>query len=488
MRSMRVLLPRRVSHWVTLGLMLVVLPLVAATLTAIHVMDEIATESQLAVERSTKAVSYSRTLADFLMRMERNARVYRVVQEKSLLDNFSQLHEGFEATAANLLATETEQALLDLLSDLLAQERQLYQSLISLEPNSEQAAEALSGFSELREQLRALINLANEESQRQGQRLLSYANQAQSVLLWEALMVIPIASMLGVLMMARVIRPMRHLDRSIRELGAGNNERVIQVEGPEDIRLLGERLEWLRQRIVELGNQKRIFLQHISHELKTPLASLREGIGLLGDGVTGELNEQQRDVVNILENSSVHLQSRIEDLLAFSISDQPPDASARERFDLKPVIEDVLQQQQLPCQSKSLIIRADLEPTEIFAEREKIATVVDNLLSNAIKFSPENGCIEIELDCRKPNAFIRVTDEGPGIRLEDREAIFQPFFQADTEYTGYLKGTGLGLAIARMYARMHRGDVVVENTERVKGSSFLVELPVASAIDTGDKQ
>lgn len=478
--------PRRVSHWVTLGLMLVVLPLVAATLTAIHVMDEIATESQLAVERSTKAVSYSRTLADYLLRMERNARVYQVVQEASLLENFRELHEGFEATAANLLATETEQALLDLLSDLLAQERALYQAVIELEPNSEAAGEALSGFADLREQLRALINLANEVSQRQGQRLLNYANQAQSILLWEALMVIPIASMLGVLMMARVIRPMRHLDRSIRELGSGNSETVIQVEGPEDIRLLGERLEWLRQRIVELGNQKRIFLQHISHELKTPLASLREGIGLLQDGVTGELKPQQQDVVNILENSSVHLQTRIEDLLAFSISDQPPDASARERFDLRPLIEDVIQQQSLSCQSKSLKIQTDLQSVEVFAEREKIATVFDNLLSNAVKFSPEQGQIEIELSVRKPNALIRVRDEGPGIGLDDRESIFQPFFQADTQYTGYLKGTGLGLAIARMYARMHRGDVLVEDTERVKGSSFLVELPVASANDTGD--
>lgn len=466
--------------------MLVVLPLVAATLTAIHVMDEIATESQLAVERSTKAVSYSRTLADYLLRMERNARVYQVVQEASLLENFRELHEGFEATAANLLATETEQALLDLLSDLLAQERALYQAVIELEPNSEAAGEALSGFADLREQLRALINLANEVSQRQGQRLLNYANQAQSILLWEALMVIPIASMLGVLMMARVIRPMRHLDRSIRELGSGNSETVIQVEGPEDIRLLGERLEWLRQRIVELGNQKRIFLQHISHELKTPLASLREGIGLLQDGVTGELKPQQQDVVNILENSSVHLQTRIEDLLAFSISDQPPDASARERFDLRPLIEDVIQQQSLSCQSKSLKIQTDLQSVEVFAEREKIATVFDNLLSNAVKFSPEQGQIEIELSVRKPNALIRVRDEGPGIGLDDRESIFQPFFQADTQYTGYLKGTGLGLAIARMYARMHRGDVLVEDTERVKGSSFLVELPVASANDTGD--
>lgn len=477
---LRKLLPRRVSHWVTVGLLLVVLPLVAATLTAIHVMDEIAAESQLAVERSTKAVSYSRTLADYLTRMERNARVYQVVQDQELLDNFRELHAAFETTAANLLATESEQALLDLLSDLLAQERALYELVLALPPNSVQSSEALSRFADLREQLRALINQANEESQRQGERLLSYANQAQSILLWEALMVIPIASILGLLMMARVIRPMRHLDRSIRELGGGNSERIIAVEGPEDIRLLGERLEWLRQRIVELGNQKRIFLQHISHELKTPLASLREGVGLLKDGVTGELNEQQRDVVDILENSSIHLQSRIEDLLAFSISDQPPNAADQQQLDLKDIVNEVLQQHALGCQSKSLEIRTDLESATIWGEAEKLATVFDNLMSNAVKFSPQGGCITVELFLRNLTAVLRVTDEGPGIDLEDREAVFQPFFQTDTEYTGYLKGTGLGLAIARMYARMHRGDVVVESTERVKGSSFLVELPVAS--------
>lgn len=449
-------------------------------------MDEIAAESQLAVERSTKAVSYSRTLADYLTRMERNARVYQVVQEEELLDNFRELHAAFETTAANLLATESEQTLLDLLSELLANERALYDLVLALPPSSVQASEALSRFADLRKQLQALINQANEESQRQGERLLSYANRAQSILLWEAMMVIPIASILGILMMARVVRPMRHLDRSIRELGSGNSERIIAVDGPEDIRLLGQRLEWLRQRIVELGNQKRIFLQHISHELKTPLASLREGIGLLKDGVTGDLNEQQHDVVDILENSSIHLQSRIEDLLTFSISDQPPDAADQQQLDLKDIVLDVLQQHTLSCQSKALSITTDLEHASVWGEPEKLATIFDNLMSNAIKFSPQNGSIEIKLCVRNLTAVLRVTDEGPGIGLEDRDSVFQPFFQADTEYTGYLKGTGLGLAIARMYARMHRGDVVVENIERVKGSCFLVELPLASKIGTGE--
>src|SRR6185436_8779067 len=87
----------------------------------------------------------------------------------------------------------------------------------------------------------------------------------------------------------RVVRPLRQIDRAINELGSGTLQAQIQVRGPADIERLGRQLEWLRLRLLELAQERNRFLRHMSHELKTPLANIREGTELLMDGAVGEL-------------------------------------------------------------------------------------------------------------------------------------------------------------------------------------------------------
>ena len=111
---------------------------------------------------------------------------------------------------------------------------------------------------------------------------------------------------------------MRQVDRAIRELGEGDFSRPITVSGPNDIETLGRQLEWLRHRLKESTDEKNKFLRHMSHELKTPLANIREGTELLLDGSVGQLDHQQQEVTSILRDNSVKLQKLIENLLTFS--------------------------------------------------------------------------------------------------------------------------------------------------------------------------
>ena len=114
-----------------------------------------------------------------------------------------------------------------------------------------------------------------------------------------------------------IVRPIAELDASIRQLGSADFTRPIKVRGPEDLRYLGEQLDWLRRRLTELEAQKNRFLRNVSHELKTPLTALREGAELLNDGIAGALAPQQQQVVAIMRDNSVKLQRLIEDLLDY---------------------------------------------------------------------------------------------------------------------------------------------------------------------------
>src|SRR5205814_7781267 len=114
-----------------------------------------------------------------------------------------------------------------------------------------------------------------------------------------------------------IARPISEIDAAIRQLGGADFSRPIAVRGPEDLRYLGRRLDWLRRRLDEFETQKNRFLRHVSHELKTPLTALREGTELLHDQVAGPLAPPQRQVVSIMRDNSIKLQRLIEELLDY---------------------------------------------------------------------------------------------------------------------------------------------------------------------------
>lgn len=486
MQTFERFLPRKVMHWVVLGFALVVLPLLLAVGSATHFVRQLATDSQSAVLEGTQAVRYSRSLGDYLMSMERNARVYQVIGDTKLLDTYHELHIEFQKTASKLLTSESEPRVLSNIAELLNLESAFYAVLREEPPNSSLAVNSLLKFDEMREIVRGLIDKNSDDIRRRVQELHDYASDAQTVLLWEAFLIIPVATGLGLLVMLRVSQPITELDRAIHRLGSGDTGQSIKVIGPEDIQALAQRLEWLRERLIELADQKRIFLQHISHELKTPMASIREGSCLLKDRVVGPLNEQQEEIADILEKSSLHLQKRIEDLLAFSITDEPKDGMELQWVPLEGIIHDVIDDHQLSLRSKKLKLVLNLTNIKIHADVEKLTAIVDNLISNAIKFSIESSEIVISQTLQNERVQLDVVDSGPGIHPNEFEQVFQPFYQGSTRSSGHLKGTGLGLAIARLYARMHRGEI--KALERIGGAHLRLILPVGNPPDQEDEE
>jgi two-component system sensor histidine kinase GlrK len=324
---------------------------------------------------------------------------------------------------------------------------------------------------------------------------------AQRSIVWQAAALIPGTLILVLFFVLIVSRPRRQIDRAIRELGQGEYSRPISVSGPTDLETLGRQLEWLRLRLAESTEEKNKFLRHMSHELKTPLANIREGTELLLDGAVGELDRQQQEVTGILRENSVKLQQLIENLLTFSAWQAKTASLAISEFELKPLVFSVLSQHRLVISSREIKLRLEIAPIKVRADEGKLRLVLENLLSNAMKFTPEKGTIAIRAEMQGDDLVLEIADSGPGIAPEDAPRIFEAFFQGRRLQGGPVGGTGIGLSVVNECVQAHGGTIALaaqsasaasggsadhgagDTDTAISGAHFLVRLPLRRAED-----
>ena len=273
-------------------------------------------------------------------------------------------------------------------------------------------------------------------------------------------------------------RPFKRLERAIVGLGQNRLQEPIRIRGPADVRRVGQQLEWLRLRLTELEEDKARFLRHISHELKTPLAAMREGVALLQDGVAGPLTDNQREVAGILHQNTRVLQNQIEALLRFNAAAFEARQLRRQKTDLRQLLEDQVDAQRLQWQAHALQVTVEGEPVTLAVDADKLATAVANLLSNAIRFSPHGGTIRLQLERITGAVQITLRDQGPGVAADDRERIFEPFFRGQLQPQNAARGSGIGLSIVQEYIAAHGGRLYLLPDR--PGAHFRIELPHAS--------
>src|SRR6202043_3437484 len=277
--------------------------------------------------------------------------------------------------------------------------------------------------------------------------LRSRTDQAQRELFLESTLLLPLIVVVVLLFALRLSRPLRQIDRAIGELGRGNFANSIVINGPVDLERLGHQLEWLRNRLLELAQERNRFLRHLSHELKTPLANIREGTELLMDGAVGEPESGQREVTAILRDNGIKLQRLIENLLSFSAWQSNSTGLEVTEFRLRPVVRQVLENQQLTLVSQRVRLDVKIEDVTLIADRGKLRLILDNLLSNAVKYSPKGGSIHLRAGTVDEALVIDVADSGIGIPPEDRVHIFDAFYTGRAAKGTSLKGTGIGLSV-----------------------------------------
>ena len=323
----------------------------------------------------------------------------------------------------------------------------------------------------LAQQMQAAI-----EQRRQSLNTELDASRAQ--ITQQVIAMVALALLLAVALGLWLARPLKRVERAIVGLGENRLDQAIEIQGPSDVHRIGQQLDWLRLRLSELDADKARFLRHISHDLKTPLAALREGVSLLEEGVAGELNENQREVAGILRQNTMQLQSQIEALLRFNAAAFEARQLKRERVDLMELIEAQVDAQRLQWRANQLSVQVEGEPVTARVDAAKIGTALANLLSNAIRFSPPRGRILLQLHQRGALVQIDVVDQGPGVADADRDRIFEPFFRGQRQPEGAVKGTGIGLSIVNEYIAAHGGKMTL--LSGLPGAHFRIELPHVS--------
>jgi two-component system, NtrC family, sensor histidine kinase GlrK len=468
-----------------IGLGLMAVPLLAAILTALLQMRVLADTGQRIIVEGVNAARASQRLYAELASLERTARLFNVLNDPKLLDLYRSEDERLTQTHDQLRrnATAETQQTLDELGRLQAGTR-----FVVLSTPASSSAATTSDLSARFTQLSVLVEQVSQQSGAEVDTEVA-ALEAQTVharqqLLWESALLVPLALLAVLVLTLGVGRPLRQLDRAISELGQGTFTNTIAVAGPHDLERLGRQLEWLRQRLLELAHERNRFLRHMSHELKTPLANIREGTELLMDGAVGELDSSQREVTAILRENGIKLQRMIENLLSFSAWQTSSVGLEATEFRLRPLVKQVLENQQLTLLSQRVRLDVRVEDITLVADRVKIRLILENLVSNAVKYSPKGGTIHVRARAAGGELILDVADNGPGIPPEDRAHIFEAFYTGRAARSTAVKGTGIGLSVVLEFVAAHSGTVQIVDGE-FTGAHFRITMPIGAT--TGDQ-
>lgn len=470
---MRILSKLSFQYWLLTAFLLIGLLLGGAALWSLFTVDRLMVQSQQRAHQSIEMNAAAQALAARSLDMERAARQSLVLADPALQQQFNEIASEADAMLLRLqaLGLPEEWAL------AWRQHRQAVdEELADVNTPAFQREQLVAEeFKELR-QLNAGIGQQVQETVAERTQALEREFEERrrqlTRLILTALLVSLLMALTASLWLARAFR---QLEQSIVALGENRLDEPIQISGPEDVRRLGQQLTWLRDRLTELDADKARFLRHISHELKTPLAAVHEGVAVLKDRVAGPLTPDQVDVVTILAHNTQALQNQIETLLRFNAAAFEARQLKRTRCDLRALIEEVVESQRLQWQAQNLLVKVEGDHAWIHMDREKMASALGNLLSNAIRFSPRGGVLSIRLSSDPHDIVVDVQDQGPGVAAADQDRIFEPFYRGVHQPEHDIRGTGIGLSIVQVYVSAHGGTVQLMPSET--GAHLQLRLP-----------
>jgi PAS domain S-box-containing protein len=238
--------------------------------------------------------------------------------------------------------------------------------------------------------------------------------------------------------------------------------------------------------IRKLEERKDDFIKMASHELKTPITSIKGYVQLLLN-IYNELNEEKLQTSKLTVKSSLHIISKqvtkltrlVSELLDLSRIDSGKLELNKTIFDLGDLLEETVQDVRHTTSRHAIIVRNDFEGKgNVYADKDRIVQVLLNLLTNAIKYSPDANSVEVSLEGDKQTAIIRVRDYGIGIDKKDHQKIFERFYRAEGKSELTFPGFGIGLFIASEIVQRHQGTINVQS-EKNKGSLFTMTLPIS---------
>jgi len=469
--------PQSLNGLILVGFGLVALPLLVAVFWALFNLGRLAEQSEKLVVSGVMAAENNRQLAQQVASLERVSRQYLVLRNEDSLALLRQDLNSVENTIDRIWPLAEQANATAFARSIRVSARRIARTISAAQLTDDDAQAAIAEFASLRQRVTRLSLTLSNHIDLELNRLQESTRQAQQVSAWQTAALVPGTLILVLFFLLLVARPIRQIDKAINQLGRSGFSRPIEVKGPTDLERLGRQLEWLRLRLLELAEEKNRFLRHMSHELKTPLANIREGTELLLDGTVGDLSSPQREVTDILRLNGLKLQQLIENLLSFSAWQSKNEVLTLSDFPLRALVIAVAKAQRLALKAAQIHLKLDVEDFVVNADRDKIRTVLDNLLSNAIKFTPKGGVVTIRARSTPASFVLEFADTGPGIPEDESPRIFEAFFQGHQEQGGHVAGTGIGLSVVLECIQAHDGSVELVNSDEFPGAHFRIHIP-----------
>lgn len=462
--------PRSLQQLVLVSFFVALAPLCLAILFTVDTLGELSEKNRQVTHTVVDATRLGQEIQRDVLELERRARQYLALADIELAQLFERerhivsdklvaLQESMPSTSPDIGGLRGSLARLSLPTPLITGEN------TTAEGATQQEDRLDHDFSVISEQSRAVRTwLDSSVDQLVRRNAVEAQSLIDNLILQLSLLAAATLALLSLLAFW-INKPVRDLTKEIHQLGTTGLSHSIEISGPLELQALGSELEWLRKSLHESEQQKEQFLRHISHELKTPLSSLREGADLLADQVTGRMSQQQLEIVDIVRRNSIELQRLIENLLDYNRL--PAQALSREEFNMDTLWRELLANYRLSIDKKALRLNIKGEVETWVADRDKLKTSLDNLLSNAINYTPEGGNIDIVWRADGDDLVIDVANSGDPIPTEDADRVFQPFFQSEAKRIGPIKGSGIGLSVAREYIEAQGGTLVLHTHPRL---------------------
>jgi two-component system sensor histidine kinase GlrK len=452
-----------------LAFLLVCALLAGTAVQGLFTLERLLAHSRSAADNALRLGTAAERLGEQVIAMERAARQYGVLGDPAL-------RRGYEGSAEE--SAQQVALLTDVIAPAVAQDWQRQVDSIGTQLARGGADRALIDDFRVLDGLQAtMAEQVRRHTEARNARLQSELEDGRRALAQQVAAAAALALALALAFAWWLARPLQRVEAAILGLGANQLDDHIRIRGPSDLRRIGRRLDWLRQRLAETEADKARFLRHVSHDLKTPLAALREGVALLADGTAGPLSDNQREIARILQDNSATLQRRIEDLLRWNASAFAAQRVVRQAVELGALLQSLVDEQQLQWRARGLRIRISGTPLTAELDPALLGSAIGNLLSNAIRFSPRGATIDITVAHDGSRLTIDIADSGPGVPVAERERIFEPFFRGSVQPDEGLPGTGIGLSIVAETVQAHGGRISLLDLE--SGACFRIELPHA---------
>jgi two-component system, NtrC family, sensor histidine kinase GlrK len=284
--------------------------------------------------------------------------------------------------------------------------------------------------------------------------------------------------MISIFITSSITRPLSFMRQKTREVARGRFEGNLDLSSPPEIGDLAQDFNFMCNKLKEMEKMKSDFFSLMAHELRTPLASIKEGTDLLLKGIGEEFKDKRNTVLTVIAEESNRSIDLVNSLLDLSKMEAGMMALHFETSNIEPLIDRALSGIEPLAMAKNVSIEVNLpeDLPYVKMDGERILQALRNLIGNAVKFSSRGGHVTISARAMEKGVIVSVADTGPGIPKEDLDAIFDKFKQASLTSYDKIKGTGMGLAIVKHIINAHGGRVWVES-EPEQGSTFTFLLP-----------